>query len=151
MKITIAAIGKQRRDATTEILAEYEKRLSGAVQILEADSKAGSKPNPKDIEADQLLSMIPKGAFIIALDEHGHNLTSPQFAEKIQSWQNAGENHFCFVIGGADGLGDAVLKAARFKLALGQMTWPHRMVKVMILEQIYRAKTILDGHPYHRE
>ncbi|TAH36127.1 MAG: 23S rRNA (pseudouridine(1915)-N(3))-methyltransferase RlmH [Alphaproteobacteria bacterium] len=151
MKITIIAIGKSKRDAVAELCAEYEKRLSWPVKILESDSKGANKPNIKEIEAEQIAAQIPKGAMIVALDERGKNPTSKEFAESIKSWQNAGQSHLCFIIGGADGLDIGILKRADYKLAFGAMTWPHRLVKVMLLEQIYRAKTILDGHPYHRD
>lgn len=151
MKITLISIGKSKRDAAAELAAEYEKRLSWNLRLLESDSKGAGKPNIKDIEAEQLTAMIPKGALPIALDERGKNLTSVQFAKQIEAWQNQGESHLCFIIGGADGLGEKILAEARFKLALGAMTWPHRLVKAMLLEQIYRAETILSGHPYHRE
>ncbi len=145
MNITILAIGKTKDDATTDLVAEYCKRLSWRVKISDLPQK-----NKAD-DGARLIAAIPKQSFVIALDEHGDNLSSQKLAAKIQSWQNAGHSHLCFIIGGADGLSAEVLRRADFNLALGKMTWPHRMVKVMILEQLYRANTILSGHPYHRE
>jgi 23S rRNA (pseudouridine1915-N3)-methyltransferase len=151
MKISIISIGKSKRDGISDLCAEYEKRLSWPVKTIEAESKGAGKPNIKHLEAAQIKAMIPKSSMLIALDENGEDMTSPNFAKKIQAWQNSGQSHLCFIIGGADGLSTDLLKSADFKLAMGQMTWPHRMVKVMLLEQLYRANSILNGHPYHRD
>jgi 23S rRNA (pseudouridine1915-N3)-methyltransferase len=95
------------------------------------------------------------GAFVfeglgVALDERGKSLGSPQFATMLASWRDAGEPRVTFVIGGSDGLPDIVRKSARTSLAFGVQTWPHLLVRTMLAEQIYRAVTILSGHPYHR-
>ena len=151
MKFTLLAIGKSKRDGALELAGEYQKRIGPSLTIHEFDSKGAGKPNCKEIEAEQLTAHIPKSSFVICMDERGTELTSVAFARKFGDWQNAGHHHFCFIIGGADGIAPSLIARADFKLALGRMTWPHRLAKVMILEQIYRAKSILDGHPYHRE
>ena len=93
---------------------------------------------------------VPAGALLVALDGRGQALSSEGLAEKLAAWRRRGPKALCFVVGGADGLDDGVLAKAHFTLSLGPMTWPHMLVRVMLAEQIYRATTILAGHPYHR-
>ncbi len=149
MNITIISIGKTKRDAAAELAGEYQKRLAWKIQMVDLDPP--KKSGDKAAEADLISSFIPKNSFLIALDERGKNPPSRDLADSFQNWQNAGHNHFCLIIGGADGLDSALVKRANYVLALGAMTWPHRLVKVMILEQLYRASSILSGHPYHRD
>ena len=104
----------------------------------------------KRLEADLLLAAVPNAAMIVALDERGASLSSERFAERLGQWRDQGVGDVAFLIGGADGHGEAVGKRADLMLALGPMTWPHLMVRAMIAEQIYRAQQILAGHPYHR-
>jgi 23S rRNA (pseudouridine1915-N3)-methyltransferase len=94
--------------------------------------------------------MLPEKAVVVALDESGKTIDSRTFAAKIAEWRDCGVADTVFVIGGPDGLGGALLKRSEFKLALGAMTWPHQLVRRMVAEQLYRAVTILLGHPYHR-
>jgi 23S rRNA (pseudouridine1915-N3)-methyltransferase len=152
MKITIISIGKVKADGVADLIAEYRKRLRGTVQILELPASKAVAPNlRKTQEAKAVLAALPKDAVIMVLDERGKNPTSREFAAQIQVWQNQGRNHLCVLIGGADGLDKTVVQRADMVCALGAMTWPHRLVKIMLLEQLYRAFTILDGHPYHRD
>ena len=104
----------------------------------------------KRLEADLLLAAVPNAAMIVALDERGTTLSSERFAERMGLWRDQGVGDVAFLIGGADGHGEAVGKRADLMLALGPMTWPHLMVRAMIAEQLYRAQQILAGHPYHR-
>jgi 23S rRNA (pseudouridine1915-N3)-methyltransferase len=97
-----------------------------------------------------VLAALPT-ALLVALDEGGKGLASRAFADRIAAWRDAGDANVAFVIGGADGLGAAILEKARIRLAFGAMTWPHQLVRVMLAEQLYRAVTILSGHPYHRD
>ena len=97
-----------------------------------------------------MLAALPQGARVIALDETGRNLSSARFAEQIGRWRDAGGQDLAIVIGGAEGLAPALRDKADLVLALGTMTWPHLLVRGMIAEQLYRAQTILAGHPYHR-
>jgi 23S rRNA (pseudouridine1915-N3)-methyltransferase len=115
------------------------------------ESRAGSATQRKDQEAAALLAALPAGAVLVALDETGKNLDSRAFAQQIARWRDGGATDLVFAIGGADGFGPAVLKAATASLAFGAMTWPHQMVRLMLAEQAYRAVTILSGHPYHRD
>jgi 23S rRNA (pseudouridine1915-N3)-methyltransferase len=98
-----------------------------------------------------LLARVPDRAVVIALDERGTALTSAAFAQKITKWRDSGASGLAFLIGGADGHPDSLRQRADFLLSLGPMTWPHLLVRGMLLEQLYRAQQILAGHPYHRE
>ena len=101
-------------------------------------------------EGELLLSAVPEGGVIIALDERGKHLSSEEFAHRLGTWQDNGIPAAAFLIGGADGHSPEVRQKAHLLLAFGKMTWPHMLARAMLAEQIYRAKTILDGHPYHR-
>src|SRR4029079_16926727 len=105
----------------------------------------------KQREAELILAAVPPAARLVALDERGTPWTSRQFAERLASWRDAGAAALAFAIGGADGLGQAVVDRADAVLSLGPMTWPHLLARSLLLEQLYRAQQILAGHPYHRE
>jgi 23S rRNA (pseudouridine1915-N3)-methyltransferase len=102
-------------------------------------------------EAKWLLAGVPMGAFVIALDERGKGLTSPTFSALLSQKQLDGFSQFVFLIGGADGLTPEVRGRADLLLSLGTMVWPHKLARVMLMEQLYRAQQIQVGHPYHRE
>jgi 23S rRNA (pseudouridine1915-N3)-methyltransferase len=102
-------------------------------------------------EGARLSNALSREAVLIALDENGRNLTSRALAARIGAWQRQGRSELAFLIGGPDGLDPALLERADLVLALGRMTWPHRLVRVLLAEQLYRAATILAGHPYHRD
>ncbi len=102
-------------------------------------------------EGEKILNALPKGAKRIVLDERGRSLKSKEFSEKLSQWRDEGVPTCAFVIGGAGGLSDEVRNSADFKLSFGNQTWPHMMTRAMLAEQLYRAATILAGHPYHRE
>ena len=104
----------------------------------------------KEAEAALLLAAVPAGTVLVALDERGHDPTSEQLALRLATWRDAGRRSATFLIGGPDGLADRALNAADWRLAFGRLTWPHRLVRPMLAEQLYRATTILAGHPYHR-
>lgn len=156
MRITIACVGRAGRakhDAAADLIAQYIERLPWAVTIREvADKRAAATADERKArEAALLLAALPKGALTVALDETGKSLTSRAFAEQIGRWRDAGEAEIAFLIGGADGL-DAALKArARLTMSLGAMTWPHLLARVLLLEQLYRAWSLLNNHPYHRD
>ena len=100
-------------------------------------------------EAARLRSAVPKGAIVVALDERGDSWSTERFAEQIESWQQAGRD-LAFVIGGADGLDPEFRREAANRLSLSRMVMPHGLVRVMFVEQLYRAATVIDGHPYHK-
>ena len=151
MRLHIVAVGKLKAGPHLALARHYAERLAWPLAVREVEEK---RPLPaaelKEREGALLLAAVPAGAVLIALDEHGRSLTSPAFAQKLAQWRDGGITDLAFVIGGADGLADQVRQKARLVLSLGAMTWPHLMVRAMLAEQIYRAETILAGHPYHR-
>jgi 23S rRNA (pseudouridine1915-N3)-methyltransferase len=146
MKLLIAAIGKARASPELQLYSDYIKRLPWKVECREFDVR------PADVkkEAEKLLTACAGYDRIIALDETGRQFTSPEFAKQLGSWQQQGHSSFAFIIGGADGLDASVRKAAHLTLSLGSFTWPHMLVRGLLAEQLYRAHTIITGHPYHR-
>ena len=153
MRIILAAIGKLKKNSPEyELLNTYVKRTKWSVEMKEYEEKrALSGEALKNAEADLLLSGIPEKAKMVVLDEHGDTLSSREFAEKLRTWQNNGADTVAFLIGGSDGHGKKVKEKADLTLSFGRMTLPHFLMRVVLAEQIYRAKTILDGHPYHRD
>jgi 23S rRNA (pseudouridine1915-N3)-methyltransferase len=105
----------------------------------------------KQREAALILAALPADARLVALDERGAAWTSRQFADRLAGWRDGGAGALAFAIGGADGLGQAVIERADAVLSLGPMTWPHLLARSLLLEQLYRAQQILAGHPYHRD
>ncbi len=159
MKVTIACVGKMKAGAEKDMFERYLDRARKAgrsvgitsVSVTElSESRAARAADRKDEEAQLLLNALPSGTILIAMDEHGKALSSEAFAKKVGNWADQGAPDVVLAIGGADGHGQALLQRADLKLALGSMTWPHQLVRIMCGEQIYRAITILTGHPYHR-
>lgn len=152
MKITIAAIGKAKSSRPEMLIAaDYLKRLPWQCAFKEADEKRTLPPEKlKESEAELLLSLAPSNAVHIMLDEHAKAMDSVQFAQMLQQLQTKGRQDVCFFIGGAHGHGKALKAKADMSLCFGKMTWPHLMVRAMLAEQIYRAYTILNNHPYHK-
>lgn len=148
----IAAVGKLRDAQSRAMFDLYAERLTWPLTVREVELK---RTLPSDAaraeEARLLLETIGERATVIALDEHGTDLGSTAFAEKVRFWRDDGVMELAFAIGGADGHGPALLKRAALTVAFGRMTWPHRLARVMLVEQIYRAQQIIAGHPYHRE
>jgi 23S rRNA (pseudouridine1915-N3)-methyltransferase len=120
--------------------------------ITELDEKRKLPPAQlKAREAELILGAVPAGARLIALDERGQSWSSRELADRLGRWRDQGVPALAFAIGGADGLGQAVLDRADTVLSLGAMTWPHLLARSLLLEQLYRAQQILAGHPYHRD
>ena len=149
MRIVIASIGKLRKGPEQELFDTYVKRLPWSVTVRDF-AESGTGQDRRDREAERLLKAAPSSATIVALDEHGTALDSVGFADQLKTWRDAGVGDVAFLIGGADGHGSEVRKRADLLLSFGPMTWPHLMVRSMLSEQLYRASTILAGHPYHR-
>jgi 23S rRNA (pseudouridine1915-N3)-methyltransferase len=151
MRIVIAAVGRLRRGPEFDLLETYRRRIRWSVTIQEVEEK---RPFPaaeqRKREAALLAGALPDGALLIALDETGREMTSEQFATRLGGWQNEGIRDLAFVIGGADGLDPGLRDTASLKIAFGSMTWPHMLVRCMLMEQLYRAQQILAGHPYHK-
>lgn len=159
MHVTIIAVGRMKAGPERELIARYQKRfslagknlgLSGPDIIEINESKASSSDLRKSEEAKKIVSAIPDGAFVIALDEHGKNISSTALSKNIRRIQEDGNRTIIFLIGGADGHGDLALKRANLMLSFGQLTWPHQIVRLLLVEQLYRITTIQSGHPYHR-
>ncbi len=152
MNILIAAIGKLKSGPELALYEHYTKRLAWKIKLHEFELKKPlSSPQRKAAEAGLLLPACENADHIIALDEKGRELESPQFAAYLQKRRDNGDRTIAFIIGGADGLDDSIRKKAGLMLSLGKMTWPHLLVRGMLAEQLYRAHTILNNHPYHRE
>ena len=153
MHIIVSAIGKLKKTAPEyKIMAEYLKRMKWSVTLKEYEAQKGPGGEAlKSAEGRLLLSGIDKTAKVVVLDEHGETLSSREFAKHIQKWQSTGVDTVAFLIGGADGHGEQVKARADLTLSFGRMTLPHFLMRVVLTEQIYRAQTILSGHPYHRD
>ena len=150
MQVIVAAIGRDRAGPTRDLFEDYRRRSPWPIRLVEIAPRS-SRPLERRLreEAERLLQAVPPGAVLVALDEAGRQLDSAGLARRIARWQ--GEyGTLAFAIGGPDGLDRSVLERAEATFAFGRMTWPHRLVRVMLAEQIYRAGTILSGHPYHR-
>lgn len=139
-----------------EAVGEYSKRFGRDIRYTIKEIKPEKRGSGVGAaqgmasEEKRILEAIPDGAFLVVLDERGQAPTSVELAEHLKHWQQNGE-HVCLVIGGADGLTDAVKRQARLMLRLSSLTLPHGMVRVLLTEQLYRAVSILNNHPYHRE
>ncbi len=159
MRIVVAAVGRLKQGPERELSERYRKRAADAgrrlgfrgVEIVEIrESKARESDKRMIEESIALATVVPEGAVTIVLDERGENLDSLEFTREIMRWRDAGRPEAVFVIGGADGLAANLRERADLLLAFGAATWPHQLVRIMLLEQLYRAATLLAGHPYHR-
>jgi 23S rRNA (pseudouridine1915-N3)-methyltransferase len=158
MKLVLAAIGRLKKGAEAELVARYAERAAAsgrglgiAFEMREAPEGRGDRAaERKAREAESLKAFLPPRAALLALDERGQHVTSAGFAALIGRARDEGGD-IALVIGGPDGLDEALRKSASKIIAFGAMTWPHQLVRAMAAEQIYRAMTILSGHPYHRD
>lgn len=156
MKLFILAVGHKMPEWISSGFNEYSKRMprEAAISLLEI------KPEPRttgktvaqimEAEAQRILAALPKEALPVVLDERGASWTTKQLSQKMQEWLGGGRD-VAFIIGGADGLHESVRSRARQLLALSALTLPHGMVRVLLAEQLYRAHSLLNNHPYHRE
>ena len=153
IRLYLLAVGRLRRGPLYELQALYAGRIVPPPTIVEVEEKRRLPPAElKAREAELILAALPPGARLVALDERGAAWSSRvELADRLRDWRDAGTGAVAFAIGGADGLGTAVIERADAVLSLGSMTWPHLLVRGMLLEQLYRAQQILAGHPYHRE
>lgn len=157
MKLSIVAVGRLRDGPDVTMTQDWLARAGaagrsaglGPARCVEVEPK-GAVMGARDREAEALLGAVPAGALIVLMDERGDNWTSQDLAGRIGRWRDEGVREVCFLIGGADGHGAAARSAARHTLAFGAQTWPHRLLRAMLAEQLYRAVTILTGSPYHR-
>ncbi len=156
----VAAVGRLKHGPERDLAERYRDRAAKAgravglrgVDIVEvAESRAKDAGRRMIEESIAIAQLIPEGAARIVLDERGDSLGSASFTATFQNWRDGGRSAAVFVIGGADGVAPSLRGGADLHLAFGAATWPHQFVRIMLLEQIYRAVTILSGHPYHRE
>ena len=149
MKYIISAIGKTKTQQEDLITLKYLKRIKN-IEIKQYEVKLNNKQKKIEEEGLKLISSTPSNGKLVLLDEQGENLTSPELAKMVLDWRNNNIAYINFAIGGAFGNGDQIKRRADKIIALGKLTWPHQMVKMMIAEQIYRIETIIQGHPYHK-
>jgi len=155
-RLQIRVVGKPQENWQTEAIESYLTRLSpfAKIEILEIKEGHGGATKPDEnktraAEAGSLLKNIPTDAIVVALDETGTNLTSPTFARHLETWGISGQT-IVFLIGGSWGLDASVKARAKFVLSLGKHTLPHLLARIVLLEQLYRAETILAGKVYHK-
>ncbi len=159
MKITLITVGKIKEKYLRDAIAEYSKRLSRycKLEILEvADEKTPDQVSEvveksiRDKEGERILKHIRDDMYVITLEIGGKMLSSEELAEKIESLGIQGKSSIAFVIGGSIGLGEAVLKRSDYALSFSKMTFPHQLMRVILLEQVYRSYRIINGEPYHK-
>lgn len=151
MRLHVAAVGKAKPGPELDLYRQYVRRLPVPPVLHEVEEKRPlAPPERKGREAGLLLAAIPSGAVVVALDERGSELGSEAFAARFGQWRDDGTADLAFLIGGADGHGDAVRARAGLLLSFGRMTWPHMLVRALLAEQLWRVHAILAHHPYHR-
>ncbi len=159
MKITIITVGKIKEKYLKDAITEYSKRLSKycKLEIIEvADEKTPDNASEivenqiRSKEAERILKHVKEDAFVVTLEINGKQLTSEELAKKIDTLGIQGHSHIIFIIGGSIGLGTEVLAKSNFALSFSKMTFPHQLMRVILLEQIYRSYRIINGEPYHK-
>jgi 23S rRNA (pseudouridine1915-N3)-methyltransferase len=159
MHIRIVAVGKTKERYIVDGIAEYEKRLHPYVKLqitVIAEEKrpvgisAANEEQVREWAGERIIAALPPGAVVVALDVRGRLLSSEDLAALLRDWEIAGKTSIVFVIGGDLGLSDAVLSRADLQLSISPMTFTHQMVRLILLEQIYRAEKINRGEPYHK-
>ncbi len=141
MKLTLLVVGKLKSAALAELCDDYRRRISRFVSIDEIEVK-----DDKALER-----AVPRNATLVALQVHGKTINSSQLSERLVGWGSRDNGHVCFVIGGAEGIPEAVASKADFELSLSRLTLPHRLARLLLLEQLYRGLSIWRGEPYARE
>ncbi len=156
MVIHFITVGQKMPKWVQEGYTEYAKRLPKACSLklvelpMAQRGKTGSVDKYKTEEAKRILDAVPKGARLIVLDEHGQQVTTYQLAEKMEDWLSGGQD-IALIVGGPDGLEKSLINQAQWKWGLSKLTMPHPMVRILVAEQIYRAWSVINNHPYHRE
>jgi 23S rRNA (pseudouridine1915-N3)-methyltransferase len=159
MRIVVAAVGRLKQGAERELAERYRKRVIeagrsaglSAVDVVEIkESRAGDAPRRMLEESIAIANVIPDRAVTVIVDARGESMSSASFAGRLQGWRQQNKPAVVFIIGAADGLAPSLREKASLAIAFGAATWPHQLVRIMLLEQLYRATTILAGHPYHR-
>ena len=159
MRVIVICIGRLKQGPERELAERYRERFDDigrklgfrGLELHEiSESRARDAATRMAEEAAAISALLPEKYVLVALDERGDNVDSASFARHLGRWRDQSVANTIFVIGGADGLSPELQRKAKLRIAFGSATWPHQMVRVMLLEQIYRAATILAGHPYHR-
>jgi 23S rRNA (pseudouridine1915-N3)-methyltransferase len=159
MRLVVAAVGRLKAGPERELAGRYLERTGKLgrsigfhpVAVVEIDESSARRTQDRVAqEGAALLRLMSGDPVRVALDASGHPLTSEALAERMARWRDNGRAAAYFLMGGADGLADDVKQGAELALAFGPATWPHQLARIMLLEQLYRAVTILSGHPYHR-
>jgi 23S rRNA (pseudouridine1915-N3)-methyltransferase len=152
IRLTIVAVGRARPGPERDLYEQYARRITWPLSLREVEEKRRlSPPELMTREGELLRAACPHGATLVALDRRGKVLDSAGFAQRLGKWRDDGVADLAFLIGGADGHTESLLKDCMLGLSFGAMTWPHLLARAMLAEQIYRAQQILAGHPYHRE
>jgi 23S rRNA (pseudouridine1915-N3)-methyltransferase len=158
VRVTILAVGRLKAGPERALYDRYAERIAAAGKAVGVslalreigESRASPAARRMAEETAEIAAAIPAGARLVVLDATGKSLASPAFAERLARWRDDGAADLAVVIGGPDGLDRSILGRADLGLAFGAATWPHQLVRIMLAEQLYRAVTILAGHPYHR-
>jgi 23S rRNA (pseudouridine1915-N3)-methyltransferase len=159
MRLLVAAVGRLKQGPERDLAAWYRKRAEATgrrfglrqIEVIEIrESRAHDTERRRVEESIAIANIIPDGAIVVVLDQKGESFGSPALAALLRQWRAEDRSAACFIVGGADGLASSLLQRAKIRLAFGAATWPHQLVRIMLLEQLYRAGTILTGHPYHR-
>jgi 23S rRNA (pseudouridine1915-N3)-methyltransferase len=159
MRVVVAAVGRLKQGPERELAERYRKRAAeagrsaglSAVDVIEIkESRAGDADRRMVEESIAIANVIPERAVTVILDARGESISSAAFAGRLQEWRQQNKPAVAFIIGAADGLAPGLREKASLAIAFGTATWPHQLARVMLLEQLYRAVTILSGHPYHR-
>lgn len=154
MRIRLILVGRSERGHVADGLDHYAtriRRMAPMELVVLPDAGRGEPAWQQRTESGRILAAIKPGEKVVVLDERGKLLTSPAFATRLGSWQDQGTRDMAFIIGGAYGMTEEVRARADLVLSLSPMVFPHQLVRVLFAEQLYRAVTLLDGHPYHRE
>lgn len=155
MRVHICAVGRMRSGPERTLTTDYLDRFARTGRPLSLGPATEHEVEDKknigmSAEAVLLDRAIPANAFVVVMDERGATHSSPEFADHLRRWRDAGHQDLAFVIGGADGIDPSLRARAGHAISFGRMVWPHMLVRVMLAEQLYRATTILAGGPYHR-
>jgi 23S rRNA (pseudouridine1915-N3)-methyltransferase len=147
--LRLIAVGRMRDGPEAELFARYNARLRPKLSLTEIVEGRGAAAEVRRREGEAMLAALPDPAFVVALDPGGAMPDSDELAHRLEQWLVTGRP-VCFLIGGAEGLDAPVIARADYVLSLGRLTWPHLLARAMLAEQIYRARSIAAGHPYHR-
>ncbi len=147
LHVTLIACGRLKEKYLRDAVSEYGKRLKAYIKLTVIELADG--PDPK-AEAARIAQMIPEDAYFVSLEIEGNALSSEEFAEKLDSLMTDGVSHICFCIGGSDGIDDSITSKADMHLSFSRMTFPHQLMRVIFLEQLYRGFKIIRGEKYHK-